>query len=126
MKKIRAMNGYFESSAQAMKKLLDFQRDSNIKEYKDQVHAKKTLQDVITRWWSTYRSLRRTRWLKKAIKGLIASEQISVEDLTPDEWLILHQNEIILGAMAYYILEGEKYVTGSLCAIAVYQIRNED
>ena len=125
MKKIRAMNGYFESSTQAMKKLLDFQRDSNIKEYKDQVHAKKTLQDVITRWWSTYRSLRRTRWLKKAIKGLIASEQISVEDLTPDEWLVMHQIEIVLETMAYYqrILEGEKYVTGSLCVIAVYQIR---
>lgn len=127
MKKARATCGYFESSTQAMGKLLDFQRTSTIEEYQNQERPKKTLQDVITRWWSTFRSLRRLRWLKKAIaiKGLIGSEQIILDDLTADEWLVLHQIEIVLETMAYWqrILEGNKYVTGSLSAVAVYQIR---
>ena len=108
-----------------MGKLLTFQRTSDIEEYKNQV-PKKTLQDVITRWWSTYRSLRRLRWLKKAIQSLIVSEQVTLENLTPDEWLVLHQVEIVLETMAYWqrILEGEKYVTGSLSTVAVFQVRN--
>ena len=119
------MNGYFESSTQGMDKLLAFQRQSDIHEYKDQPEALKTLQDVITRWWSTYRSLRRGRWLKKAIGGLIASEQVDLEGLDRSEWLLLHQIEIVLETMAYWqrILEGEKYVTGSLAAVAIYKIR---
>ena len=35
MKKIRAINGYFESSTQAMTKLKEFQRTSNIVEYRN-------------------------------------------------------------------------------------------
>ena len=125
LKKARAIIGYFESSTQAMGKLLDFQRNSTIEEYKNQKQPKKPLQDVVTRWWSTYRSLRRLRWLKKAIKGLIATGEVSIEDLSADEWLCLHQIEIVLETMAYWqrILEGEKYVTGSLSTVAVYQVR---
>ncbi len=125
MKKMRAINGFFESSTQGMAKLLQFQRDSNYKIYKDQPLPKKTLQDVETRWWSTFRSLRRLRFLKKAIRALIASEEVSCKDLTDDEWKILHQVEITLEPMAEFqrILEGESYVTGSLVPVAVYQIR---
>jgi len=120
MKKVRAINGYFESSTQAMAKLKEFQMTSNIVQYRDQKQPKKPLQDVVTRCWSTYRSLRRTRWLKKAIKGLIVTEQVS-----PDEWKILHQIEIVLETMACWqrILEGDKYITGSLVCVAIFKIR---
>ena len=104
LKKARAIIGYFESSTQAMGKLLDFQRNSTIEEYKNQKKPKKPLQDVVTRWWSTYRSLRRLRWLKKAIKGLIATGEVSIGDLSADEWLCLHQIEIVLETMAYWQL----------------------
>lgn len=125
MLKIRSVIGYFEKSTQATKKLLDFQRNSRIPEYRDQPHPKKLLQDVITRWWSTFRSLRCARFLKKAIKGLLATEEISCENLTPLEWGILHQIEIALETMAHFqrVLEGENYVTASLVSVAVYQIR---
>ncbi len=125
MKKLRALNGYFLSSTQAMSKLKEFQLTTNITQYRDQKHPKKPLQDVVTRWWSTYRSLRRTRWLKKAIKGLIVTEQVTIEDLSPVEWSILHQVEIALETMAYWqrILEGDTYVTGSLVCVAIYKIR---
>ena len=100
MMKTRAINGYFETSTQTMGKLLSFQRSSNIEEYNNQDRTKKTLQDVITRWWSTFRSLRRFRWLKKAIKVIIATEQVMLDDLTTEEWLLLHQIEIVLETMA--------------------------
>jgi hypothetical protein len=102
MKKMRAMNGYFESSTQAMNKLLDFQSATEIEEYKGQAKPKKTIQDVVTRWWSTYRSMRRLRFLKKAIKSLIASELIKCDDLSNDEWMVLHQVELTLETMADY------------------------
>jgi len=62
--------------------------------------------------------------LKKAIKCLLVSEEITCQDLTDTEWLILHQNEIVLETIAKFqcILEGESYVTGSLVTVAVYQI----
>jgi hypothetical protein len=125
MKKMRALNGYFESSTQAMGKLLDFQRTTEIDEYKEQAQPKKTIQDVVTRWWSTYRSMRRLRFLKKAIKSPIALELIKCEDLSNDEWSVLHQIEISLETMADYqrLLEGECYVTGSMVSVAVFQIR---
>ena len=125
MRKIRSVIGYFEKSTQATKKLLDFQRNSHIPEYRDQPHPKKLFQDVITRWWSTFRSLRRARFLKKAIKGLLATEEVSCENLSPLEWGILHQIEIALETMAHFqrVLEGENYVTASLVPVAVYQIR---
>jgi hypothetical protein len=125
MKKMKAMNSYFESSSQAMGELLDFQRTTEIEEYKEQGEPKKTIQDVCTRWWSTYRSMRRLRFLKKAIKSLIASELINCVDLTNDEWIVLHQVEITLETMADYqrMLEGECYVTGSMVVVAVCQIR---
>ena len=45
---------------------------------------------------------------KKAIKGLIASEQATIEELTTDEWLVLHQDEVTLEMMvcSWRILEG--------------------
>ena len=125
MQKLRAIIGYFEKSTQATTKLLDFQRNSGIKEYKDQHMPKKLLQDVITRWWSTFRTLWRARFLKKAILGLLAAEEVSCESMTPNEWSILHQIEIVLETMAHFqrVLEGEYYVTASLVPVAVFQIR---
>jgi hypothetical protein len=85
MKKMRALNGYFESSTQAMAKLLNFQRTTEIEQYKVQAQPKKPLQDVVTRWWSTYRSMRRLRFLEKEIKSLVASEMINCIDRSDDE-----------------------------------------
>ena len=65
-----------------MEKLLDFQKTTDIRMYKEQENLKKPLQDVETRWWSTYRSIRRLRFLKKAIKSLIAAEEITCHDLS--------------------------------------------
>jgi hypothetical protein len=125
MTKMRVINGYLKSPTQAMGKLLVFQRTTEIEEYNDQAEPKKTIQDVVTSWWFTYRSMRRLRFLKKANKFLIASELINCVDLTNEEWIILHQVEIALETIADYqrMLEGECYVTGSMVTVAVFQIR---
>ena len=124
MAKMRSVVGYFESSTQAMTKLLDFQRTSQLSIYKDQ-RPKKPLQDVVTRWWSTYRSITRLRFLKKAIRSLLVVGEIDCVNITKEEWLVLDQLQILLETMAHFqqILEGESYVTGSLVAVAVFQIR---
>jgi hypothetical protein len=47
-----------------------------------------------------------------------------LENLTLQEWKLCHQVEITLQTMAFWqcILEGEKYVTGSLIPVAIYTI----
>lgn len=57
MRKLRAMIGYFEHSTQATAKLLHAQASSDSPEYKNK-KPRKLLQDVVTRWWSTFRALR--------------------------------------------------------------------
>ncbi len=46
-------------------------------------------------------------------------------NLTPEEWRVCHQVEVTLQRMAFWqrILEGEKYVTGSLVPVAIFTIR---
>jgi hypothetical protein len=108
-----------------MTKCLDFQRTSHLGIYKDQHWPKKPLQDVVTRWWSTYHSITRLRFLKKAIRSLLVVGDIECKHITKEEWLVLDQQQILLKTMAHFqqILEGESYVTGSLVAVAVFQIR---
>ena len=101
-KKARNLIGFFESSTQGIGKLLDFQKTTDIKIYKQQENPKKPLQDVKTQWWSTYHNIQCLRFLKKAIKSLIAGEKIANRDLTDDEWKVLHQIEITLETIAEY------------------------
>ncbi len=88
MAKIQSVEGYFESSTQAMTKLLDFQRTSHLSIYKDQHRPKKPLQDVVTRWWSTYCSIKCVRFLKKAIRSLLVVGDIECKHITKEEWLV--------------------------------------
>jgi hypothetical protein len=124
MAKMQSVVGYFESSTQAMTKLLDFQHTSHLSVYKNQ-RPKKPLQDVVTRWWSTYRRITRLRFLKNAITSLLVVGEIECKNITKEEWLVLDQLQILLETMAHFqqILEGESYVMGSLFAVVVFQIR---
>ena len=72
MKVTHGINAFFEYSTQAMKQLLDIQIVGGIAQYSKQTIAVKTLQDVVTMWWFTFRSLKRLCWIKPAIKTLKA------------------------------------------------------
>ena len=124
MRKLRVMIGHFEHSTQATAKLLSAQAASDSPAFKDKA-PRKLLQDVVTRWWSTFRALRRARILSRIIQSLVVLGEIDCELPTPAEWAILHQTELALETMAHFqeALEGEKYVTASLVPIAVFQVR---
>lgn len=126
MSKARKIIEHFTKSTQAMKKLLNFQQTSNLAIYNSKGYIpKKLLQDVITRWWSTYRALKRLRLLRVAINSLREAEEVDCPSLTDEQWAVLHQIEIALKMMATWqrLLEGDKYPTGSLVVMAIYQIR---
>ena len=125
MKNARAIVQYFNKSTQATKKLKDQQQESSLAKYIGK--PLNILQDVKTRWWSTYRMLKRLRFLREAISHYVVDNphDSDVVNLTPQEWRLCHQVEITLQTMAFWqrVLEGAKYVTGSLVPLAIYTIR---
>ena len=112
----RKLIEYFTKSNQAMEMLLDFQRTANLTQYKNLSHPLKAIQDVITRWWSTWRALMRLRFLRAAICALVASNQVDCKNLCDYQWEVLHKIEMALEplAIAQRVFEGGGYVTGSL------------
>ncbi len=125
MKNARAIVQYFNKSTQATTKLKDQQKESSLAKYSGQ--PKNILQDVKTRWWSTYRMLKRLRFLQEAISHYVVDNPHDSDhvNLMHEEWRLCHQVKITLQTMAFWqqILEGEKYITGSLVPVAIYTIR---
>jgi len=123
MRKLREVIEYFNRSSQANTKLLKFQAGSDIEEYQNS-WSKKLIQDVITRWWSTYQSIEHALYLQKAITGLLATNQVDCKELSSTEWSVLKEIETVLKPLAFFqrVLEGEAYVTGSLVPLAVNNI----
>ncbi|KAL3759277.1 hypothetical protein ACHAWU_002078 [Discostella pseudostelligera] len=123
MKAARSLE-YFTKSTQAMGKILRQQAQNE--HYEGKIPLK-PLQDVVTRWWSTYRMLSRLRYLQRAIQVLVVNESIVATDLTPDQYEILHDVENLLKptAEAQKYLEGEKYPTISLVPFFLHSIRRQ-
>ena len=126
MSKARKIVEYFSKSTQQTSKLLKFQKESNLRAYSGHgFRPLKLLQDVVTRWWSSYRMLKRLRFLKPALMCLHSAKEITCDMLDTEQWVVLEQIEITLKKIATWqrILEGEKYPTGSLVVSAIYAIR---
>ncbi len=125
MKKARDIIQYFIKSTQATNKLKDQQQESLLPKYSSQ--PKNILQGVKTRWWSTYCMLKRLQFLRQAISHYFVNypKEANTVTITAQEWTIYYQIEITLKTMGFWqrVLEGEKYVTGSLIPLAIYTIR---
>ncbi len=124
MKNARAIVQYFNKSTQATKKLKDQQQESSLAKYAGK--PLNILQDVKTRWWSTYRMLKRLGFLREAISHYVVDNPHDSDVVvTNQKWRLCHQVEITLQTMAFWqrVLEGEKYVTGFLVPLAIYTIR---
>ena len=69
--------------------------------------------------------LRRLRRLRPAINLLIATDKVDCVEITPTQWVLLHQIEITLATMTrwQHILEGDRFVTSLRVVIALYCIR---
>ena len=125
MKKCRDLVKLFTKSSQKQDLLL--QQQQKMVFYRNRSPVK-CVQDVVTRWWSTYSMLDRLFYLKPAIEGLKADNQIpenlALEDM---EWKIIQQIISVLKPfkMAQKHLEGEKYVTMSYIPMMINFIENK-
>jgi hypothetical protein len=121
MRAARSLVEYFTKSTQAMDKLLQQQRVNPMYAGRNPL---KVLQDVMTRWWSTYRMLARLRYLRKAIQVLSVNGEISARDLSEEQKHILDEVELLLKptAKAQCLLEGDKYPMISLVSYFLHQI----
>jgi len=125
LKNAHAIVQYFNKSTQATKNLKDQQQESSLAKYIGK--PLNILQDVKTRWWSTYRMLKRLRFLREAISHYVVDNphDSDVVNLMHQGWKLCHQVEITLQTMAFWqrVLEGEKYFTGSFVPLEIYTIR---
>ena len=114
----RGFVGHFKSSTQANAKLINAQ---NLHPHPNPKFAKAVtvIQDVVTRWWSTFNMLERLIRLKSYFP--------LVGDVGPsdEQWIQIYDLQDILKPFRYFqqVLEGQKYVTISLVVFIVFSIR---
>ncbi len=117
MSACRSIVNFFNSSTQAMSKLLSKQV---------QGRAVRPIQDVVTRWWSTYSMLERLLRLKMYLV-ILQEEGDFTGNLSEDQWKIAADLKSLLQPfmIAQRLLEGESYITISLVPFMIYKIRKD-
>ena len=114
----------FSKSTQLMDQLLGSQKQMD-----DVARPLKTIQDVATRWWSTYSMVERLLHLRLHIFVVCHMPtnltNRSLVNLTDEQWALLKDIVKILKPfmLAQELLEGEKYVTLSLVVTIIEKIR---
>ena len=113
MKAARALVGYFTGSSQAAAALEHMCEALGTK-------PKKLVQDVATRWWSTYSMLASMVYLQDSLENLKRSTKFKLPKtavLTAVQWEIVKAGMDLLRPFmeVQQGLEGEKYVSISLC-----------
>jgi hypothetical protein len=117
MKRLRKLATHFHQSSQACEGL---KLCCSVLE----IPWKKPVQDVVTRWWSTYQLLASLVYLEPAI-NMYASKLPPELRLTLTDWLICKRAADLLEPFmdVQKVLEGDKYVTGSLCIGMIHDLR---
>lgn len=117
MSMCRSVVNFFNSSSQATSKL------------KEKAKARlgvplTVIQDVCTRWWSTYSMCERLLRLKDVLTIMSLEGDLRVS-LSEEQWLIVKNLVALLKPfmIAQRLLEGETYVTVSLIPYMIYRIR---
>ena len=122
MKCFRELMQFFNSSTQALEKLLTSMESAGLKPVKP-------IQDNVTRWWSTYSSM--SRYLDDGVSDhitlLLSNAQLggSCTDLSQTHKMVLKDVMVLLHPLSQVqkMLEGEKYATISLVAYCITYIR---
>jgi hypothetical protein len=122
--KARALVACFTSSSQKERDL----KEAQVLLYPGLTFEKalKAIQDVVTRWWSTYSMVLRLLQLKPAIELLVQQKKLeATKNLSEAEWSVLTQIMLVLKplASAQKTLEGAKYVTISLLPLILTEIK---
>jgi zinc finger BED domain-containing protein 1 (E3 SUMO-protein ligase ZBED1) len=122
----RKLVGYFKSSAQATEALINFQNASNAYNQSPNFKAVTVIQDVSTRWWSTWSMCQRLLRLKNYFKMMIQSNSLS-EDymLSEEQWTIVSEVVTLLEPFmeTQRYLEGDNYVTISSVPRSIISLR---
>lgn len=115
MAKARDLVGHFSSSSQAEEILLSKQVAGS---------AVKCIQDVTTRWWSTYSMCERLLRLKPYL-NLMEVEGTLDKNLNDDQWIVIKDTVTVLEPFmcAQRLLEGESYVTISMIPFIIWKVR---
>ena len=118
MSSARALVGHFKSSTQSLEKLLENQRITGVK------IPLSVIQDVVTRWWSTYSMCERLVVLKLYIQLLVGSNK-QIPNLTTAQWNIIESQVAVLEPFMHIqkMIEGQKYVNISLIPYLVFKVR---
>ncbi len=117
IKAAKALVGHFSASTQSLEKLLQTQ----------QGHVERPLcliQDVATRWWSTFAMCERLLLLKLFILILLPANP-QIPHLTDLQWKVIEALCALLRPFMIIqkFLEGQKYVTVSLIPYLIHKIR---
>jgi hypothetical protein len=121
MKAARALVGHFSHSTQANDLLLRIQTSLGIQ------RAISVIQDVATRWWSTYQMCKRLLELKQYIELMRAQDNINPSlMLSETQWTVIKEVTKLLEPfmVVQQMMEGEKYVTISLVPYLVWKVRD--
>ena len=118
MKAARSVVGHFMMSTQSLEKLLEVQRSNGV------TVPLSLIQDIVTRWWSTYSMCQRLVVLKLYIL-LILGNNPQIPHLTDDQWKIVEAQVKVLEPfmLIQKVLEGQKYVNVSLIPYLLYKVR---
>lgn len=111
--KVKTIVTHFKQSSKATAKLITFQNNSGIKP------SKKLLQDVVTRWNSTFHMIERFVELEETVRSTVALLDAALPQLSPDEWCILMELRTILEPFedATRAISGQQYLVSSLAIV---------
>jgi hypothetical protein len=112
----RALVGHFHSSSQASEILINLQYIEK--------RPLGVIQDVVTRWWSTWLMINRLLKLKIYF-DIMESKEMLACNLSPLNWDLLKQIEAVLKPfmLIQKLLEGQKYPTLSFVSFLISHIR---
>ena len=116
MKKCRELAGFFAMSCQSAETL----------RLKQGPKPLDVIQDVVTRWWSTYAMLERLIHLRPYFDCMVREGLLyPAMNLTTEQWIIVEDVCAILAPFRFIQqkMEGEKYVTISLIPGLINEIR---
>eukprot|EP00475_Leptophrys_vorax_P028882 TRINITY_DN4206_c0_g1_i1.p1 TRINITY_DN4206_c0_g1~~TRINITY_DN4206_c0_g1_i1.p1 ORF type:complete len:159 (-),score=39.73 TRINITY_DN4206_c0_g1_i1:72-488(-) len=121
MKMVREFAVHWKYSDKRAEMLIKFQRERRPVGFNPLV----AILDVVTRWWLTYQMLSRLITLKPFLVAM-KLENLCERFLTEKQWRFVELTRDVLEPfmLVQRLLEGEKYVTSSVVAFAIFALKH--
>lgn len=120
IQKIKSVVTHFKLSGKSNNKLMEIQKQIGLV-------PKKLINDVVTRWNSTFDMIQRFVELETSLRSTIALLDKDVEVLSSDEWMLANKIKTALEPLKELtdFISGEKYVSASSVIVVVQGILEE-